>query len=66
MSEQDECAGQAPPENEAEHEVRLMRFYSVDTRGALLLAMERHIEKLQERIPHGSLGGAYRRPPREG
>lgn len=28
MSKQDECAGQAPPENEAEHEARLMRFYS--------------------------------------
>jgi len=62
----DESAGQAPPESDAEHEARLMRFYSVGTRAELLRAMERHIAKLQERIPHGSLGGAYRHPPREG
>lgn len=61
-----ECAGQAPPESEAEHEARLMRFYCVGTRGALLRAMERHIAKLQEQIPRPLLGEAYRHTPREG
>lgn len=51
----DNCAGQAPPENEAEREARLMRFYCVETRAALLVAMERHITKLQER-QRGPLG----------
>lgn len=62
----DECAGQAPPESDAEHEARLMRFYSVGTRAELLRAMERHIEKLQERVPRPPLDEASRRTPREG
>lgn len=61
----DESAGQAPPESDTEHEARLMRFYSVDTRAELLRAMERHIDKLQAQIQR-PLGGAYRHVPREG
>lgn len=39
--------GSCPPETDAELVARLMRFYSVETLEQLVLAQNRHVEKLQ-------------------
>lgn len=47
----DYIAAVKKPESDSELIARLMRFYSVDSLTQLILAQNRHVEKLQAQLP---------------
>lgn len=46
-----QAEGAAPPETDVQLARRLMRFYDVESLYALIRQQDRHIEKLQQRMP---------------